>query len=77
MCTYVDEIGKITKKKDLWYGCWHFGDWLGLDAPSGSYVGSTSLDIIGTAFYAYSTSLVVKAGKVINIRVASLPLPLP
>lgn len=70
MCTYVDEIGKITKKKDLWYGCWHFGDWLGLDAPSGSYVGSTSLDIIGTAFYAYSTSLVVKAGKVLNRNVS-------
>ena len=66
MCTYVDEIGRITKKKDLWYGCWHFGDWLGLDAPAGSYVGSTSLDIIGTAFYAYSTSLVIKAGKVIG-----------
>lgn len=70
MCTYVDEIGKITKKKDLWYGCWHFGDWLGLDAPAGSYVGSTSLDIIGTAFYAHSTSLVVKAGKVLGRNVS-------
>ena len=70
MCTYVDEIGKITKKKDLWYGCWHFGDWLGLDAPYGSYVGSSSLDIIGTAYYAYSTSLVIKAGKVIGKNVS-------
>lgn len=70
MCTYVDEIGRITKKKDLWYGCWHFGDWLGLDAPYGSYVGSTNLDIIGTAFYAYSTSLVVKAGKVLGKNVS-------
>ncbi|MBO5312655.1 MAG: family 78 glycoside hydrolase catalytic domain [Clostridia bacterium] len=70
MCAYVDEIGRITKKKDLWYGCWHFGDWLGLDAPAGSYVGSSSLDIIATAFYAHSTSLVVKAGKVIGRNVS-------
>ncbi len=70
MCTYVSEIGKITKKKDLWYGCWHFGDWLGLDAPVGSYVGSSNFDIIGTAFYAYSTSLVVKAGKVLGKNVS-------
>ncbi len=69
MCTYVDEIGKITKKKDLWYGCWHFGDWLGLDAPAGSYVGSSNTDLIATAFYAYSASLVVKAGRVLGRKV--------
>ena len=66
MCTYVDEIGKITKKKDLWFGCWHFGDWLGIDAPAGSYVGASNWDIIATAFYLYSTSLVVKAGNILG-----------
>ena len=70
MCTYVDEIGKITKKRNLWYGCWHFGDWLGIDAPDGSYVGASNLDIIATAFYLYSTSLVIKAGKVIGRNVS-------
>ncbi|MBO5374586.1 MAG: family 78 glycoside hydrolase catalytic domain [Clostridia bacterium] len=69
MCDYIEEIGRITKEKYLWYGCWHFGDWLGLDAPAGSYVGSSSLDLIGTAFYAYSTSLVVKAGRVLGRNV--------
>ncbi|MBR2024861.1 MAG: family 78 glycoside hydrolase catalytic domain, partial [Clostridia bacterium] len=69
MCDYVDEIGKITKEKDLWYGCWHFGDWLGLDAPAGSYKGSSNDDIIASVFYAYSTSLVIKAGKVLGRNV--------
>ena len=70
MRDYVDEIGRITKEKYLWYGCWHFGDWLGLDAPAGSYKGSSNPDIIATIFYAYSVSLVVKAGKVLGKNVA-------
>lgn len=69
MCDYVDEIGRITKEKYLWYGCWHFGDWLGLDAPAGSYKGSSDPDIIATVFYAYSVSLVIKAGKVLGKNV--------
>ena len=43
-----------------------YGDWLALDAPYGSYVGSTALGLIGTAFLAYSTSIIIKAGKIIN-----------
>ena len=70
MCDYVDEIGRITKEKYLWYGCWHFGDWLGLDAPAGSYKGSSNPDIIATIFYLYSVSLVVKAGKVLGKNVS-------
>jgi alpha-L-rhamnosidase len=70
MCAYVDEIGKLTKEKYLWYGCWHFGDWLGLDAPAGSYKGSSNTDIIATIFYAYSVSLVIKAGKVLGKNVS-------
>ena len=70
MCDYVDEIGRITKEKYLWYDCWHFGDWLGLDAPAGSYKGSSNADIIATIFYAYSVSLVIKAGKVLGKNVS-------
>ncbi len=70
MCKYVDEIGKITKEKYLWYGCWHFGDWLGLDAPAGSYTGSSNQDFIATVFYAHSTSLVIKAGRVLGKNVS-------
>jgi len=49
----------------------HFGDWLGLDAEEGSYMGATASDLIGSAFYAYSTSLLIKAGKVLGLDMAS------
>ena len=69
MCDFVSEIGRITKKKNLWYGCWHFGDWLGLDAEEGSYRGSSNEDFIASVFYRYSVSLVIKAGKVLGRNV--------
>ena len=70
MCKYVDYITASTKDKYLWTGGTHFGDWLGLDAPAGSYKGSSDPDFIASVFYAHSTSLVVKAGKVLNRNVA-------
>ena len=71
MCKWVDYIGTITKQPDLWMGCWHFGDWLGLDAPSGSYAGSIRPDLIGSAFYARSTELVIRAGHVLGEDVSA------
>lgn len=44
----------------------HYGDWLALDAPLGSYRGSTSDNFIASAFYAYSTQLLIKAGNVLG-----------
>ena len=70
MKKWVDYITKETTTAYLWTGGVHFGDWLGLDAPSGSYKGSTREDFIATVFYAYSASLVVKAGKVLGRDVA-------
>ena len=49
-----------------WAGGKHYGDWLGLDAPSGSYKGASDETFIASAFYAYSTSLVIKAGNVLD-----------
>ncbi len=66
MKKWVDYITKTTTKKYMWEGGTHYGDWLGLDAPEGSYKGSSRENFIATAYYAYSTSLVVKAGKVIG-----------
>ncbi len=63
MCRWVDYIASATKDEYLWTGGEHFGDWLGLDAPSGSYKGSTREAFIASAFYAHSASLVVKAGR--------------
>lgn len=66
MCRWVGYITNTTTTPYLWTGGKHFGDWLGLDAPSGSYKGSSREDLIATAFYAYSTSLVIKAGRVLR-----------
>ena len=66
MRKWVDYIGTITATPDLWTGCWHYADWLGLDAPSGSYKGSSREDFIASAFYANSTALLIKAGKALG-----------
>ncbi len=66
MKKWVDYITANTKDKYLWTGGSHYGDWLGLDAPSGSYKGSSRDDLIASAYYAYSTSLVIKAGEVLG-----------
>lgn len=65
MKKWVDYVTNHTTEPDLWTGGTHFGDWLGLDAPSGSYKGASREDFIATAFYAYSVSLVIKAGRVL------------
>ena len=66
MCKWVDFIGCTTQAPFLWTGCSHYGDWLGLDAPVGSCKGSSRQDFIASAFYAYSASLVIKAGKALG-----------
>lgn len=66
MTKWVDFIGNATLKPFLWIGGTHFGDWLGLDAESGSYKGASRDDFIASAFYAYSTELVIKTGKVLG-----------
>lgn len=75
---WVDYITGDTLEKDLWIGpddshvMWqkHYGDWLALDAEEGSYHGATSNDLIASAFYAHSTSLLVKAGKALGRDIA-------
>lgn len=63
---WVDYITNTTSQPNLWIGGTHFGDWLGIDAPFGSYKGSSDEDFIASAFYANSVSLVVKAGKALG-----------
>ncbi len=66
MCRWVGYITGATTTQYLWTGGKHYGDWLGLDSPSGSHKGSTREDFIASAFYAYSTELVIKAGHVLG-----------
>lgn len=58
MKAWVEYIRSQGEDEHLWNTGFHFGDWLGLDAKEGSYVGATPRDLIATAFYAYSTRLV-------------------
>ena len=70
MCLYLNYIAVHSKDKYLWTGCEHFGDWLGLDAPAGSYKGSSREDFLASAFYYYSVGIVCKAGKILGKSVA-------
>lgn len=77
MKKWVDFITNDTKHEFLWTcssedkGLWkkHYGDWLALDAPMGSYKGASDDDFIASVFYAYSTYLLVKAGNVLGYDV--------
>lgn len=66
MKRYLSYIAKHTKKRYLWYGCDQFGDWLGLDAPSGSYRGSSNEDFIASVFYYNSVKIVADVSKILG-----------
>ncbi len=74
MQKWIDFITSDTDDAFLWTSSpdakklWgkHYGDWLALDAPAGSYIGFSDIDFIASAFYAYSTHLLVKAGNVLG-----------
>jgi len=50
----------------LWLGGKHYGDWLAMDGGPDVCVGATCTDLIASAFFYYSTCLVVKAGEVLG-----------
>ena len=66
MKAWVDYLHRTGPAEFLWLGGMHYGDWLAMDAGEDSYVGATSNDLIASAFFAYSCSLVVKAGEAVG-----------
>ncbi len=66
MRRWVEYIHSTGDEEYLWLGGYHYGDWLAMDVESGSYVGSTSNDLIASAFFAYSTELLIKSGEVLG-----------
>lgn len=66
MKNWIEYIRNSGENEFLWQGGKQFGDWLALDNEDGSYKGATDFDYISTAYYAYSTSILVKAGKVLG-----------
>jgi alpha-L-rhamnosidase len=71
MKKWVDYITAHTTAPCLWLGGQHFGDWLGLDAKAGSYKGATRDDFVASAFYAHSTALLLKTGKILGRDVSA------
>lgn len=61
--TYIRNQGDC---ETIWNTGHHYGDWLGLDAKPGDYTGATDKGLIATAYFAYSTSLFVKIGKILG-----------
>lgn len=66
MKAWVEYIRKEGKNEYLWNTGFHFGDWLGLDSMDGTKNGATCKDFIATAFFAYSTSLMLKTAKILD-----------
>ncbi|MCD7747814.1 MAG: glycoside hydrolase family 78 protein [Firmicutes bacterium] len=71
---WVDFITNDTKDPYLWTCCasekrvWgkHYGDWLALDAPAGSYKGASDDDFIASVFYCVSVRLLTEYGHVLG-----------
>ena len=66
MKKWVNYIRSVGPEEYLWLTGLHYGDWLAMDAGEDSYVGATSNDLIGSAFFAYSTELVIRAGEALG-----------
>lgn len=61
MKKWVSYMYSRPGRRYLYEGGKHFGDWLGMDAPAGSYTGSTNKDLIASAYFYLSTTLVANA----------------
>ncbi len=66
MQKWVEYMHGVGHEEFLWLTGMHYGDWLAMDAGEDSYVGATSNDLIASAFFAYSTSLLIKAGEALG-----------
>ena len=74
MVKWIDYIPSVSTTENLWTGCWTYGDWLALDAPEDYHPATIELskrgysndDLICSAFYANSVSIVIRTGKLLN-----------
>ena len=69
MKAWVEYIRKKAGDTYIWTGGSKYGDWLFYHPPVNNHTesdGHTDYDFIATAFYAYSTSLLAEAAKVLG-----------
>ena len=67
MKKWVDYMHRAGDAEFLWRGGTHFGDWLAMDNGEDNLSGATSKDYIASAYFAYSTALLVKAGRALGM----------
>ncbi len=60
-------VQKRAGRSCLWRGDTHFGDWLGMDAPEGSYTGSTDKDLIASAYFYHITTILARTSAVLGM----------
>ena len=63
---WVDYMHSAGPEEYLWLGGYHYGDWLAMDAGGEINAGATSNDLIATAFFSYSCSILIKAGEILG-----------
>lgn len=66
MKKWVGYMRATGEEEYLWLTGMHYGDWLAMDAGPDAYEGATSADLIASAYYAYSTELLIKACDVLG-----------
>ncbi len=66
MQKWVEYMHASGEQEYLWLGGYHYGDWLAMDAGEDSYAGATSTDLIASAYFAYSTELLIRAGEALG-----------
>lgn len=66
MKKWVDYIHSAGSEEFLWLEGNHYGDWLAMDGDPDEYVGATPTDYIASAFFVYSCSITVAAGRVLG-----------
>ena len=66
MKKWVEFMHNFGEDEFLYVGGKHYGDWVALDAGEGKMKGATQTDLIASAYFAYSTALTIKAGKVLG-----------
>ena len=66
MKKWVEYIRSTGPEEFLWLTGRHYGDWLAMDAGGEGKHGATSNDLVATAFYAYSTQLLIRTGEVLG-----------
>ncbi len=70
MKKWVSYMHHAGPEEFLWLGGHHYGDWLAMDKGPDEYRGATPEGYLASIFFAHSTSLVMKAGRVLGEDVA-------